>query len=102
MSFATFFSFLFLILLILFVILNLRLQATAEEDTSYSPVNDKEKDDPQNGTYIGLTPKADAQAWAGGKEWLETSFVHLQPSELQEGIWVFGRDTNKILHGKNV
>ncbi|XP_035463215.2 lysosome membrane protein 2 isoform X1 [Scophthalmus maximus] len=36
--------------------------ATAEEDTSYSPVNDKEKDDPQNGTYIGLTPKADAQA----------------------------------------
>ncbi|XP_018517966.1 lysosome membrane protein 2 isoform X1 [Lates calcarifer] len=35
---------------------------TAEEDTSYSPVNDKEKDDPQNGTYIGLTPKADPQA----------------------------------------
>lgn len=35
--------------------------ASAEEDTSYSPVSDKEKDDPQNGTYIGMTPKADPQ-----------------------------------------
>ncbi|XP_053266680.1 lysosome membrane protein 2 isoform X1 [Pleuronectes platessa] len=35
---------------------------SAEEDTSYSPVNDKEKDDPQNGTFIGLTAKADPQA----------------------------------------
>nr|XP_019937947.1 PREDICTED: lysosome membrane protein 2-like isoform X1 [Paralichthys olivaceus] len=35
---------------------------SADEDTSYSPVNDKEKDDPNNGTYIGLTPKADPQA----------------------------------------
>ncbi|XP_044189029.1 lysosome membrane protein 2-like isoform X2 [Thunnus albacares] len=35
---------------------------TAEDDTSYSPVSDKEKDDPQNGTYIGLTPKSDPQA----------------------------------------
>lgn len=33
-----------------------------DEDTSYSPVSDKEKDDPQNGTYIGLTPKGDPQA----------------------------------------
>lgn len=45
-----------------FFSLNLPPQTTAEEDTSYSPVNDKEKDDPQNGTYIGLTPKADPQA----------------------------------------
>lgn len=33
-----------------------------EEDTSYSPVSDKEKEDPQNGTYIGLTSKEDPQA----------------------------------------
>ncbi|XP_075944137.1 lysosome membrane protein 2-like isoform X1 [Anarhichas minor] len=33
-----------------------------EEDTSYSPVSDKEKEDPQNGTYISLTPKGDPQA----------------------------------------
>ncbi|XP_036972686.1 lysosome membrane protein 2-like isoform X1 [Acanthopagrus latus] len=32
-----------------------------EDDTSYSPVSAKEKEDPQNGTYIGLTPKADPQ-----------------------------------------
>ncbi|KAM8872546.1 lysosome membrane protein 2-like isoform 1-T1 [Synchiropus picturatus] len=32
-----------------------------EDNTSYSPVTDKEKDDGQNGTYIGLTEKADAQ-----------------------------------------
>ncbi|KAM4527349.1 lysosome membrane protein 2-like isoform 1-T1 [Odontesthes bonariensis] len=35
---------------------------STEDDTSYSPVSDKEKDDPQNGTYIGLTPKIDPQA----------------------------------------
>ncbi|KAF7661125.1 hypothetical protein LDENG_00268590 [Lucifuga dentata] len=35
---------------------------TAEEETSYKPVSDKEKDDPQNGTYIGLTPTADMQS----------------------------------------
>ncbi|KAK2819289.1 hypothetical protein Q5P01_024850 [Channa striata] len=35
---------------------------STEDDTSYSPVSDKEKDDPQNGTFIGLTPKADPQA----------------------------------------
>ncbi|KAM9735633.1 lysosome membrane protein 2-like isoform 1-T1 [Menidia menidia] len=35
---------------------------SAEEDGSYAPVSDKEKDDPQNGTYIGLTPKNDPQA----------------------------------------
>ncbi|XP_044030620.1 lysosome membrane protein 2 isoform X1 [Siniperca chuatsi] len=35
---------------------------STEEDTSYSPVSDKEKEDPQNGTYIGLTPKVDPQA----------------------------------------
>ncbi|XP_058473055.1 lysosome membrane protein 2-like isoform X1 [Solea solea] len=35
---------------------------SAEEDTSYSPVNDKEKDEPQNGTFIGLADKADPVA----------------------------------------
>ncbi|XP_040012988.1 lysosome membrane protein 2-like isoform X2 [Xiphias gladius] len=53
------------IMLIVFIILLVRAhrqKTSAEEDTSYSPVNDKEKDDPQNGTYIGLTPKADPQA----------------------------------------
>ncbi|XP_047425758.1 lysosome membrane protein 2-like isoform X1 [Mugil cephalus] len=44
------------------IVFSKALYATAEEDTSYSPVNDKEKDDPQNGTYIGLTPKGDPQA----------------------------------------
>ncbi|KAI3362214.1 hypothetical protein L3Q82_012544 [Scortum barcoo] len=34
---------------------------STEDDTSYSPVSDKEKEDPQNGTYIGLTPKGDPQ-----------------------------------------
>ncbi|XP_061783429.1 lysosome membrane protein 2 isoform X1 [Nerophis lumbriciformis] len=34
--------------------------ASADENTSYSPVSEKEKEDPQNGTYIGLTPKVDA------------------------------------------
>ncbi|XP_004549762.1 lysosome membrane protein 2 isoform X1 [Maylandia zebra] len=36
--------------------------SSAEDDTAYSPVNDKEKEDPQNGTYIGLTPKANVEA----------------------------------------
>ncbi|XP_069579065.1 lysosome membrane protein 2-like isoform X1 [Brachyistius frenatus] len=36
--------------------------SSTEDDTSYSPVSDKEKEDPQNGTYIGLTPKVDPQA----------------------------------------
>ncbi|XP_056875866.1 lysosome membrane protein 2-like isoform X1 [Takifugu flavidus] len=36
--------------------------ASTEEDTSYSPVNDKEKEDPQNGTYIGLADKNNPQA----------------------------------------
>lgn len=40
----------------------LRTQASTEEDTSYSPVNDKEKEDPQNGTYIGLADKNNPQA----------------------------------------
>ncbi|XP_074474870.1 lysosome membrane protein 2-like isoform X2 [Sebastes fasciatus] len=35
---------------------------TTEEDASYSPVSAMEKEDPQNGTYIGLTPKGDPQA----------------------------------------
>lgn len=37
-------------------------QTSADEDASYSPVSEKEKDDPQNGTHIGLTPKSDTQA----------------------------------------
>ncbi|XP_040915430.1 lysosome membrane protein 2-like isoform X2 [Toxotes jaculatrix] len=52
------------IMLIVLIILLVRARdqrTSAEEDTSYSPVNDKEKDDPQNGTYIGLTPKGDPQ-----------------------------------------
>ncbi|XP_060916759.1 lysosome membrane protein 2-like isoform X1 [Labrus mixtus] len=45
------------------VVFTKALYATATEDeTSYSPVSDKEKDDSQNGTYIGLTAKADPQA----------------------------------------
>lgn len=47
----------------LLYVLNVPLQSSAEDDTAYSPVNDKEKEDPQNGTYIGLTPKADVEAW---------------------------------------
>ena len=42
-------------------ILNLPLQTSNEEDTSYSAVSDKEKEDPQNGTYIGLTAKSEPQ-----------------------------------------
>ncbi|XP_034458531.1 lysosome membrane protein 2-like isoform X2 [Hippoglossus hippoglossus] len=51
----------FLVLVVL-VVLDRRQKTTAEEDTSCSPVNDKEKDDSQNGTFIGLTAKADPQA----------------------------------------
>ncbi|XP_034565557.1 lysosome membrane protein 2-like isoform X2 [Notolabrus celidotus] len=53
------------IMLTVFIILlyQARKQKTStEEDTSYSPVSDKEKDDSQNGTYIGLSPKAEPQA----------------------------------------
>ncbi|KAM9841407.1 lysosome membrane protein 2-like isoform 2-T2 [Aulostomus maculatus] len=52
------------IMLVVFIILLIRARkqkASSEDNTSYTPVNDKEKDDPQNGTYIGLTPKIDAQ-----------------------------------------
>uniref|UniRef100_A0A3P8UKS2 Lysosome membrane protein 2-like n=1 Tax=Cynoglossus semilaevis TaxID=244447 RepID=A0A3P8UKS2_CYNSE len=37
-------------------------QTSAEDDTSYSPVSNKDKDDPQNGAYIGLTSKSEQQA----------------------------------------
>ncbi|XP_038590488.1 lysosome membrane protein 2-like isoform X2 [Micropterus salmoides] len=50
------------ILLIVLIILLVRARkqkASTEEDTSYSPVSDKEKEDPQNGTFIGLTAKAE-------------------------------------------
>ncbi|XP_070780729.1 lysosome membrane protein 2-like isoform X2 [Enoplosus armatus] len=53
------------ILLVVLIILLVRARkqkSSTEDDTSYSPVSDKEKEDPQNGTYIGLTPKADPQA----------------------------------------
>lgn len=53
------------IMLVVFILLLARARkqkTSTEDDTSYSPVNDKEKEDPQNGTYIGLTPKVDAQA----------------------------------------
>ncbi|KAL6096736.1 cd36 [Pungitius sinensis] len=53
------------ITLLVFILLlfRARKQKTSnEEDTSYSPVSDKEKDDPKNGTYISLTPKGDPQA----------------------------------------
>ncbi|XP_061732577.1 lysosome membrane protein 2 isoform X2 [Nerophis ophidion] len=51
------------IMLLILIILLARARkqkASADENTSYSPVSEKEKDDPQNGTYIGLTPKVDA------------------------------------------
>ncbi|XP_069579067.1 lysosome membrane protein 2-like isoform X2 [Brachyistius frenatus] len=53
------------IMLAVFIILLVRARkqkSSTEDDTSYSPVSDKEKEDPQNGTYIGLTPKVDPQA----------------------------------------
>uniref|UniRef100_A0A1A7X9Q1 Scavenger receptor class B, member 2 n=1 Tax=Iconisemion striatum TaxID=60296 RepID=A0A1A7X9Q1_9TELE len=52
------------ILLMIFIILLFRThkqKTSTEEDTSYSPVNHKDKDDPQNGNYIGMTPKVDTQ-----------------------------------------
>ncbi|KAM9306992.1 lysosome membrane protein 2-like isoform 2-T2 [Pholidichthys leucotaenia] len=33
--------------------------SSSEDDTAYSPVSTKEKDDPQNGNYIGLSSKED-------------------------------------------
>lgn len=51
------------IMLAVFILLLIRArkQKTASEDeTSYAPVSGKEKDDPQNGTYIGLNTKVDA------------------------------------------
>ncbi|XP_034751594.1 lysosome membrane protein 2 isoform X2 [Etheostoma cragini] len=50
------------ILLVVLIILLVRARkqkTSTEEDTSYSPVSDKEKEDPQNGTYIGLSAKCD-------------------------------------------
>ncbi|XP_037121326.1 lysosome membrane protein 2-like [Syngnathus acus] len=51
-----------LLILIVLLIRERKEKDNAEENTSYSPVNEKEKEDPQNGSYIGLTPKVDAQA----------------------------------------
>ncbi|XP_044030621.1 lysosome membrane protein 2 isoform X2 [Siniperca chuatsi] len=52
-----------MLLVLIILLVQARKQKTStEEDTSYSPVSDKEKEDPQNGTYIGLTPKVDPQA----------------------------------------
>ncbi|XP_017263415.1 lysosome membrane protein 2 isoform X2 [Kryptolebias marmoratus] len=52
------------IMLLVFIILLIRAHkqktTTTEDDTSYSPVKDKE--DPKNGNYIGMTPKGDPQA----------------------------------------
>lgn len=53
------------IMLAVFILLLVRARkqkTTSEDETSYAPVSGKEKEDPQNGTYIGLTPKVDAQA----------------------------------------
>ncbi|CAN9504526.1 unnamed protein product [Ophioblennius macclurei] len=52
------------ILLVVFIILLIRdrkQKSSSDDNTSYSPVHEKEKEDPQNGTYIGLTPKAETQ-----------------------------------------
>ncbi|XP_076014573.1 lysosome membrane protein 2-like isoform X2 [Genypterus blacodes] len=46
------------IMLIVFILLLVRMRqkkTTAEEETSYKPVSDKEKEDVQNGTNIGMT-----------------------------------------------
>ncbi|XP_029024959.1 lysosome membrane protein 2-like isoform X2 [Betta splendens] len=51
-----------LIVLIVLLFRNCNEKSAADEDTSYSPVNEKEKDDPQNGSYIGMTPKSHPQA----------------------------------------
>ncbi|KAM4720234.1 lysosome membrane protein 2-like isoform 2-T2 [Anableps anableps] len=50
------------IMLIVFIILLIRAhqqKTSTEDDTSYSPVNTKEKDDGQNGNYIGMTAKTE-------------------------------------------
>ncbi|XP_057674798.1 lysosome membrane protein 2-like [Corythoichthys intestinalis] len=51
-----------LVVLIVLLIRERKQKASTEDNTSYSPVNEKEKEDPQNGTYIGLSSKVDAQA----------------------------------------
>lgn len=53
------------IMLAVFILLLVRARkqkTSSEDETSYTPVSAKEKEDPQNGTYIGLTQKVDAQA----------------------------------------
>ncbi|XP_061589663.1 lysosome membrane protein 2-like isoform X2 [Cololabis saira] len=51
-----------LLVVLIILLVRARKQKTShEDDTSYSPVNDNEKDD-QNGTFIGMTPKGDPQA----------------------------------------
>ncbi|XP_063745278.1 lysosome membrane protein 2-like isoform X2 [Eleginops maclovinus] len=53
------------IMLAIFIILLLKARkhkTSNEDDTSYSPVSDKEKEDPQNGTFIGMTAKSEPQA----------------------------------------
>ncbi|XP_077593507.1 lysosome membrane protein 2-like isoform X1 [Stigmatopora nigra] len=50
-----------LVLIVLLIRERKQKLANADENTSYSPVNEKEKEDPQNGTYIGLSAKVDAQ-----------------------------------------
>lgn len=42
------------------VVFTKALYTTTEDETSYSPASGKEKEDPQNGTYIGVTSKVDA------------------------------------------
>ncbi|XP_068430555.1 lysosome membrane protein 2-like isoform X2 [Clinocottus analis] len=49
-----------LAVLIVLLIRARKQKSSTEEDTSYSPVSDKEKE--ENGTYISLTPKAEPQA----------------------------------------
>uniref|UniRef100_A0A8C7XKM7 Lysosome membrane protein 2 n=1 Tax=Oryzias sinensis TaxID=183150 RepID=A0A8C7XKM7_9TELE len=51
------------IMLLILVVLLFRAhqkKPSAQDDTSYCPVGDKGREDPQNGTYIGLTEKVDA------------------------------------------
>ncbi|TKS84331.1 Lysosome membrane protein 2 85 kDa lysosomal membrane sialoglycoprotein [Collichthys lucidus] len=53
------------LMLAIFIVLLIRArkqQTSTEEETSYTPASDKEKEDPQNGTYIALTAKEDPQA----------------------------------------
>lgn len=77
-------------------ILNVPLQTSTEEDTSYSPVSDKEKEDPQNGTYIGLTPKADPQAW-GGREDLDGALYIFKPQNHEHGFGLSGERKNSTI-----